>query len=73
MDQNIIVDGKFKCVNLLGFLVFCMVYFLIQSMAFLTMWFANLAQINVGLITVIWSINPLYMAAADYFLFKTKL
>lgn len=37
------------------------------------MWFANLAQINVGLITVIWSINPLYMAAADYFLFKTKL
>ena len=37
------------------------------------MWFAALANINVGLITVIWSINPLYMAAVDYFLFKTKL
>ena len=42
-------------------------------MAFLTMWFADLAKVNVGLITVIWSINPLYMAAADYFLFKTNL
>jgi len=37
------------------------------------MWFANFSQIKVGLITVIWSINRLYMAAADYFLFKTRL
>ena len=42
-------------------------------MAFLTMWFSALAQINVGLITVIWSLNPLYMAACDYFLFNEKL
>lgn len=73
LDQNIIVDGKFKCINLLGFIVFSLLYFLIQNMAFLTMWFADLAQVNVGLITVIWSINPLYMAAADYFLFKQTL
>lgn len=37
------------------------------------MWFAVLAEVNVGLITIIWSINPLYMAAADYYLFGTNL
>lgn len=73
MNQNLIVGGKLKCVNLLGFAVFCLLYFCIQNMAFLTMWFASLAQINVGVITVIWSINPLYLAAVDYFLFKTRL
>lgn len=73
LDQNIIIDGQFKCVNFLGFIVFSFLYFLIQNMAFMTMWFADLAQVNVGLITVIWSINPLYMAAVDYFLFNTKL
>lgn len=37
------------------------------------MWFAGLAKINVGLITVIWNINPLYMAAVDYLLFNNKM
>ena len=73
LDQNIIVEGKFKLLNLIGFIAFSCLYFLIQNMAFMTMWFANLAQVNVGIITVIWSINPLYMAAADYFLFNTQL
>lgn len=73
LNQNIIVDNKFKCVNFLAFILFSMIYFLIQNMAFLTMWFADLAQVNVGLITVIWAINPLYMAAVDYFLFNTSL
>ena len=73
MNQNIIVGGKFRCINAVGFLAFCLMYFIIQNMAFMTMWFADLAQINVGVITVIWSINPLYMAAVDYFLFKIKL
>ena len=73
LDQNLIVKGKFKCYNLFGFIVFSCLYFAIQNMAFLTMWFAALAKVNVGVITVIWAINPLYMAAADYFLFKTNL
>lgn len=42
-------------------------------MAISTIWFANLAMVNVGLITVIWNINPLYMAAVDYFIFKNKM
>lgn len=37
------------------------------------MYFAALAQINVGLITTIWSINPLFIAIMDYLLFRQKL
>jgi hypothetical protein len=39
-------------------------------MAFLTMWFADLAKINVGVITTIWAINPLFMAILDSIIFK---
>ena len=42
-------------------------------MAFLTMYFAALAKINVGVIVTIWSMNPLFMALCDYILFRNKL
>ena len=29
------------------------------------MWFANLAQVNPGIVTVIWALGPLYMALAE--------
>jgi len=41
--------------------------------AFITMWFASLAQVNIGIITVIWSINPLYMALTDYLIFNKTM
>jgi hypothetical protein len=37
------------------------------------MYITNLAGINVGLITTIWAIFPLYTAIADLFIFKTRL
>jgi drug/metabolite transporter (DMT)-like permease len=37
------------------------------------MYFATEAGINVGLITVIWSVNPLLMAIADRIIYKTHL
>jgi len=37
------------------------------------MFFATKAGINVGVITVIWSVNPLLMALADRIIYKTKL
>ena len=37
------------------------------------MWLADLAQVNVGVITVIWCVHPLFIAIADYFIFGTKL
>ena len=42
-------------------------------MAFLTMYFANSAGVNVGVITTIWSLNPLFMAIADYIFNNQKL
>ena len=42
-------------------------------MAFLTMYFSALAKMNVGLITTLWSVNPLFMAIMDRIMFKTKL
>ena len=37
------------------------------------MYLTNLAGINVGVITTIWCVFPLYTALADYWMFKTKL
>ena len=37
------------------------------------MWFAERAKINVGVITCIWSLNPLFMAIFDWILFDVKL
>lgn len=57
--------------GVLGFVGYCLSYFLTQAMAFVTMWFANLAKVNPGIITVIWALGPLYMALADRYFYKT--
>lgn len=57
----------------MGYIMFCIMYFLIQNMAFVSMWFAHMAQVNVGVITVIWSVHPLFVATADFFIFGQTL
>lgn len=42
-------------------------------MAFLTMYYAARAEVNVGLITTIWSVNPLFMAIGAFAFFAEKL
>ena len=42
-------------------------------MAFLSMYFSARAALNPGVIITIWSVNPLYMAVMDYFLFGQRL
>ena len=44
-----------------------------QNVAMLTMYTAKLAQVNVGVILTIWSINPLFMALLDYIFFNQSL
>jgi multidrug transporter EmrE-like cation transporter len=73
VNQNIIVDGKFKVNNLFGFVMNCVVYVIVNNVCFVTMYFTNEAGINVGVITTIWCVFPLYTALADYWMFKTKL
>lgn len=41
-------------------------------MAFLTMYFSALANVNAGLITTIWSVNPVFMAIMDRICFARK-
>ena len=38
-----------------------------------SIWLASLANINAGIITVIWSATPLFQAIADRLLFGDKL
>lgn len=52
---------------------FCIVFSLFQGIAITTMWFAALANVNIGLITVIWAVNPFFMSVADYLIFKHSL
>ena len=65
-------NGKVHCKNVCGFTAFCLVYFLIQNLAFVMMWTANLAGLNIGVVTVIWAINPALLACVEYFVFGTK-
>ena len=39
----------------------------------LTIYFATAADINVGVITTIWSVDPVFLAIVDYFMFGQKL
>ena len=73
VDQNIIIEGHLVPRNLLAFICYSCLYFLIQCMAFMTMFHATNAGVNVGIIITFWSINPLFMAVMDYILFGTKL
>ena len=72
-DQNLVVNGQIVKEHVVGFIAYCFLYFLVQNMAFLTMYFADRAQINAGIISTLWSLNPLYMAVCDYWLYGTKL
>jgi hypothetical protein len=71
--QNLIIGGKMNWTHLLGFVLFCITYFMIQNMAFLTMHFSSLANVNVGLITTIWSVNPVFMAIMETMCFDSRL
>ena len=59
--------------NVLRFGIQCCLFFGIQSFIFLTMYYAHMADVNVGIITTIWSIQPLAAATLDYFIYGEKL
>lgn len=65
-------DGKHRFVKLhiFGILLMTFIYFLDINMVNICMWTAKLANINVGVISVIWSITPLLQAFFDYFVLK---
>ena len=54
-------------------ILFCSLSFIVQNMTYFAIWFANLANMNVGVITVIWSTTPLMVAISEYIFYKQGL
>ena len=44
-----------------------------QSFIFLSMYYAHMANVNVGIIVTIWSVQPLGGSVLDYFIYGEKL
>ena len=44
-----------------------------QSFIFLSMYYAHIANVNVGIIVTIWSVQPLGGSMLDYFIYGEKL
>ena len=44
-----------------------------MSFIFLTMYYSHMADVNVGIITTIWSVQPMAAAVLDYFIYGEKL
>ena len=51
--------------NLLRFSIQCVIFLLVNCSIFLTMYYAHLANVNVGVITTIWAVQPLAGALMD--------
>jgi drug/metabolite transporter (DMT)-like permease len=66
--HNIIREDGFHCMNFFRFFIQCLLFLGINSSIFLTMYYAHLANINVGVITTIWSVQPLVASIFDFIL-----
>lgn len=71
--NNIIIKGKLNIVHLLLFLIMCCLFFGIMSSIFLTMYYSHMSDINVGVITTIWSVQPLIAAFLDWIFYRQRL
>ena len=72
-NQNLIVGGNVRWMNVLRFGIQCCLFFGIQSFIFLTMYYSHMADVNVGIITTIWSIQPLAAAILDFIIYQERL
>lgn len=73
MQFSFFANGKFKALGFFGWFLYAIIYWLITALIFVNLHFADLAQINVGIINGIWNILPLFMSVLDFFFYKEKL
>lgn len=73
IDLNLVRGGKLLRPNTVGLLIFCILYFLAQNMTYLTLWTSLLADMNIGIVSVLWSITPLIVAVFEYVIYRFKL
>lgn len=71
--NNIIVGGKMRVTHLLLFVIMCGLFFGIMSSMFMTMYFSHISGVNVGVITTIWSVQPLIAAIIDWIVYRRVL
>lgn len=67
------VNGRLKGSRLLALAIYCSLLLICEILSYSTIFFADRAVVNVGVITTIWSIDPMCMALSDYVLFGQKL
>ena len=73
LGQNLRENGQFKKRNLIKYIIYCCIYFIVQNLCYFTMYFANRADINIGVIITIWSLEPIFNQIADYYINSEKI
>ena len=53
--------------------MYCFAYVLVQNIQYVNIYFTILAGMNIGVMTVIYSINSIAVATGEYLMFKVKL
>lgn len=71
--MNLKRNGKIDWFNVFCLFGYAFMYFFNVNVVFLTVYYANRANINVASVTVMWSANPIYLAILDYLIYKNKL
>ena len=59
--------------HLLSFILYSVTFLIFQGLACLTIYTGRLADVNVGVVSILWRMNVLMMAFADYFINGQKL
>jgi len=59
--------------NVLRFGIQCVIFLFVNCNIFLTMYYAHLADVNVGVITTIWAVQPLFGAILDKLIYDEDL
>lgn len=73
IDYGFIKRGKFKKKNFIGFLAITFTLMLNQLALNNSIWLARLADMNVGLVSVIWQAAPIFTAFSSRIFFKETI
>jgi drug/metabolite transporter (DMT)-like permease len=68
--HNIYKNGELNPLNAFRFFIQCCLSILNISAILLCMYFAHLAGVNVGVMTAIWGVQPLFAAFLDWCIYS---
>lgn len=71
--HNIINDGQLNRIHLVCYALTCAFYFFIATSKLMTIYFSHMSGLNVGVITTLWSVEPLLNAVIDWFINGVRL